>query len=365
MSLSSHRIADVARVTVRCISARNVGRNAIGGNHGDGHDLEVLVVTTDRGATGWGHVVYWHGQPPAAGWEQALVGRNLAELFDPQVGVIAPEARPLDVVLHDLAGRILDLPVYAMLGAAGGRDVPLYSGGIYFDDLDPEEAPAGPDAIRRNLQTDYVLGHRDFKLKIGRGHRWIDRDRGMALDIEATRLARELYPEARIMVDANTGYAIDDVEEFLTATADCDLYWLEQMLPVNDPGYAGMRPLVDRLTPRTLIGDGEDCDDSGAMIALHERGLLDVAQMDVIYYGVTPWREAMPTFAAIGIGASPHTWGTPLSTYYVAHLAAGLGNVEVVEAMPAIVRGVDAGAYHFSDGVLRVPDAPGFGLTLR
>jgi D-galactarolactone cycloisomerase len=367
VDLSAHRIASIDVVPVRATVARNIGRNAIIGNHGDGHDLTVLVVTTDRGATGWGPRCWWNGHdfvPDASGLD-GVIGRSLAELFDPAIGTIAPEARPLDIALHDLVARILDVPVYAMLGGAGSRDVALYSGAVYFDDLDPEDAPVGVDAIRRDIQMDTVLGHRDFKLKIGRGHKWMPRDAGMARDIEVTRRARELAPNARIMVDSNTGYSVEDAEEYLRAVADCDLYWLEEPLPENEEDFRRIRAILDEVSPATRLADGESAPDTEQLVDLGAKGLLGVAQMDVVGYGITLWREVMPRFAANGVDTSPHTWGNPVATHYAAHLAAGLGNVSVVEAMPAIVDEVDASAYTFAEGILRVPDAPGFGLRLR
>ena len=58
-----------------------------------------------------------------------LTGRRLSELFDPAVGVTAPEALPLDLPLHDLAGAILGEPCYRMMGAAGPTALPAATPG--------------------------------------------------------------------------------------------------------------------------------------------------------------------------------------------------------------------------------------------
>lgn len=45
-----------------------------------------------------------------------------------------------------------------------------------------------------------------FKLKIGRGYRWMERREGLRRDIEVTRRVREEFPDCLILVDANDGY---------------------------------------------------------------------------------------------------------------------------------------------------------------
>lgn len=51
--------------------------------------------------------------------------------------------------------------------------------------------------------------------------------------------------------------------------------------------------------------------------------------------------------------------------YYAAQLAAGVGNVRIVEGIPGRARGIDYSAYRIKDGKLILPGAPGFGLGLQ
>ncbi|MCS0499919.1 mandelate racemase/muconate lactonizing enzyme family protein [Protaetiibacter mangrovi] len=344
---------------------RNIGRNALRDTNGSGRDLVVVVVRTDRGAEGWGHAGAGAlGEVVGAERLGEVIGRSVAELIDPERGVVHPTARALDIPLHDLAGRILGVPVYAMLGARGRREVPCYSGGIYFDDLDPQGMPEGLAAVRRNLAMDWELGYRDFKLKVGRGRRWMPPGPGMARDIEVTRLARESYPESRLMVDANDGFSLTDVGRYLDAVADCGLYWLEEPFVESVPDFVRLRRiLVDGDHP-TLIADGEMRPDQSLIVELAGAGLLDIALMDVFGFGFSRWRWIMPRLRLAGVLGSPHTWGSPLKMYYAAHLAAGLGNIPTIEGMPGSVEKVDSGGHHFENGVLTVSDEPGFGLRI-
>lgn len=107
---------------------------------------------------------------------QKFVGLQVSELFDIEEGT-NEDALLLDIPRHDLAGAVLGAPVYALLGAKGPKKLLIYSGAIYFDDLDPENKPRGIEGVLPSCQQDYEAGYRAFKLKIGRGFN-VDAERG-------------------------------------------------------------------------------------------------------------------------------------------------------------------------------------------
>ena len=300
--LERHRIARIDTAWIESVYLRTVGRNSFRGSHGSGGRHQVVVLTTDRGHVGWGAPL---GQPIDLG---RFVGRSVADLIDPARGVV-DEALTLDYPLHDLAGVILDMPVHRMLGGAGPTRFPVYSGAIYFDDLDPADAPVGLSAVERNLAEDWAAGYRDFKLKLGRGYKWMPRAAGLARDIEATRLTRALYPNARILVDPNDGYSMNDMTEYLAAVADVGLYWIEEPFAERLEDLLELRRLVDERSPSTLIADGEYRPEIPLVTEFAAKGLVDVLLMDVLSYGLTAWRRIMPTVIASGAAISPHAWG--------------------------------------------------------
>lgn len=356
MTLDRHFIRSVERSSIRTRYPRTVGRNARLGSHGNGGDADIAILHTDTGKAGWGLVA---GPIDA----EQVVGRSVAELIDPASGVHAEIG--LDFALHDLAGQILDLPVHAMLGGQGERSVPCYDGAIYFADLDPDESPRGVDAVLADCAADDAAGYRAFKLKIGRGNRWMDRKAGDARDIEVTQAVRAVYPEHRILVDANDGYDCDGFLDYLRATADCDLYWVEEPFLDNAADLARLRSHLRDSGSATLIAEGESDPDLESLLEIAGRSDIDVLLMDVVSFGLTSWRSVMPRIAELGgVRASPHAWGLPLKTLYAAQLAAGLGHVDTVEGVPGETIGVDTSGYLWKDGEITVPDRPGFGLPL-
>ena len=357
--LSEHHIKEIKTLRVSSRYTRTITSNSRIKHHGEGPNTQVRAIVTDQGAVGWG--------PSHASDEEMpdLTGRAIAELIDPAVGVIADEAMPLDYALHDLAGFILDLPVYQMLGGKGETAIPCYDGAIYMDDLFPEEAPRGVDIIVENCQSDYDMGFRSFKVKIGRGYEWMEAEVGLQRDIDVTRAVHENFPNCRILVDANDAYTCDDMIRYMDAVADCDIFWIEEPFRENRDDLIKLKEFLAKRSPNTLVVDGESRPDVDFLLEMGREKLLDALQMDISGLGFTPWRRVMPRLIEAGVQAAPHAWGDPLKVNYSAHLAAGLGNVLTIEGIPSTTHGADLGLYRLEEGILHVPEsASGFGMKL-
>ena len=357
-ALEKHRIKEIKTLRVSSRYMRTITSNSRIKVHGDGPNTQVRVIVTDRGAAGWGASYTPDEKMPD------LRGRPITELFDPAMGVIADEAMPLDYPLHDLAGVILNMPVYQMLGARGETAVPCYDGAIYMDDLMPEEAPRGVDIIVKNCRDDYDMEHRAFKLKIGRGYQWMDSEDGLQRDIDVTRAVHESFPDCRILVDANDAYTCDGMIRYMDAVAHCNIFWIEEPFREDRDDLTKLKEFLARKSPNTLVVDGESRPDVDFLLEMGREKLLDGLQMDISGLGFTRWRQIMPKLVEAGVPAAPHTWGDPLKVHYAAHLAAGLGNFLMLEGIPSTTYGADMGLYRLVEGMLHVPDAPGFGMKL-
>ncbi len=371
-TLSEHRIAkmEVRRLPNRYL--RFVGRNAFGKPSGRGGSRKIRIITTNKGATGWSQS-WWPEEEV-----QKFIGVRLSDVFDLEYGV-PEEAFPLDQPLYDLVGNILGKPVYELMGSKGTREVPIYSGAIYFDDLEPPENPRGVAGVLASCQQDYDVGYRAFKLKIGRGFKWMPREEGNRRDIEVTQAVHEHFPDCKVLVDANNGYTVEDFLDYVTATKDCDLFWIEEPFRENRDDLLKLRERMDKVGCKALIAEGEAQTERGdpmpgyggysqphieTLFALAAEKLVDVFLLDLNSLGFSRWRDVMPELMRAGVQASPHTWASSLRSYYTAQLAAGVGNVVIVEGIPGTVESVDLSAYKLVDGKIVVPDIPGFGLLI-
>ncbi|MBI3973323.1 MAG: mandelate racemase [Chloroflexi bacterium] len=370
--LEDHRIRSIETAYLKDRYPRYVGRNSFGKPQAYGGGLPILIVTTDQGASGWG---VGRLEPDQSA---RFLDAPVAGLFDAATGTVE-DARVLDLALHDLAGNILGQPVWKLLGAGGPREIPIYSGAIYFNDLEPEAAPAGVEAVVRSCRQDYEAGYRAFKLKIGRGFKWMPPEEGLARDVAVTRAVREAFPDCQILVDANNAYTVAGFLRYLDGVAGCDLYWIEEPFKEKRDDLRRLKEHMAKLGCRALIAEGEDRTERAdpptkyggytpahvdTLYALAAEGLVDVFLLDLGIVGFTRWRHIMPELAAAGIKASPHTWAWCVRPRLVAQLAAGVGNVVMIEGIPGDTAGLDYRSYPLVDGRLRVPDTPGFGLPL-
>jgi len=366
--LSEHRITEVTTRRIDLTWPRRVGRNAVKGVHGNGPKPDACILKTDQGATGWGQIR--GDRNTVARSQHHVIGKRVSELIDPAQGIATNDLLPFDFALHDLAGVILDQPVWKMI-ADSDRDqphlVPIYSGMIYFDDLDPPDAPAGLDKLIEECRWDYDYGYRQFKLKIGRGHKWMKpASAGLERDIAAVRTIAETFPDCELLVDANNGYTIDDCLAFLEGVKGIPLVWVEEPFHENVADYQRLHAwMQENGFAKTLLADGEARPDTPVLEQLQREGLLNVRLEDIAGLGFTPWRRLMARLKQQDILASPHTWGSGLKTIYTAHLVGGMGNAPTVEGVTCSHADVDFGENVIRDGKLQLPSAPGFGLTLK
>lgn len=361
--LAKHRLASLETRPLKLAFPRNVGRNAKLGSHGTGPTVTAVVVKTDQGATGWGE---WIGSAQQIdGIRTAVVGKAVSELISPATGLLKAGFKPLDFALHDLAGVILGQPVWKMLGAAEPKLHKVYSGMVYFDDLDPEDRPAGIEAVLKNCAADRDLGYRQLKVKIGRGNKWMPPEAGLQRDIEVVRAIAKAFPDCELLVDGNDGFTADAFIRFLEGIEGIPLFWIEEPFVENEAAWRKIHAWTRAHgREKTLLADGEQYNDIPLLEKLEDAGILQVRLTDIAGVGFTNWRALMPKLQARKVLASPHCWGSGLKTVYTAHLCAALGNTATIEGVTCNCDLIDFGGNVRRDGLHLVSASPGFGVAL-
>jgi L-alanine-DL-glutamate epimerase-like enolase superfamily enzyme len=362
-TLEEQVITEIEYFFPRAIYPRLHGKNAIRGYHGYGGIVEVVKISTNQGSTGWASLCREYVE--AKKEEKNLLGKKLLDVFDPETGILDDALVAFDIALHDLAGKILGIPVSHLINPNAVQYVRVYDGAIYMNDIISEDKYSGIEQILEDCRHDYVLGYRDMKVKIGRGHQWMEHDAGMRRDIEVVRAIHGALPDVRLMVDANDGYTLEDCFTFLKGIEGIPVYWFEEPFREKISDNKRLREFMKIHSPITLLADGESMTDIPLLFDLAENHLLDIWMPDVCEYGFTAWRKLLKELKEHGYLASPHAWGQMLKTHYCSHLAAAYPeNIPIIEGVLGITEGVRCDGYKFDKGIMKIPLEPGFGMEL-
>ena len=188
------------------------------------HKHNVLVRLSDGEFTGTGEAApsRYYGEdagsviralekvPPLLGGDPFDLEETAGRLASALPG--DPSARAaVDTALHDLAAQRLGVPLYRWLG------------------LDPEKTPVTsytigidePATVRRKVRE--AAGYPALKIKLG-----------SEKDFEIMRAIRE-ETDARIRIDANAGWTVDQAVEMVGHLSEFDVELVEQPLPPGSP----------------------------------------------------------------------------------------------------------------------------------
>jgi L-alanine-DL-glutamate epimerase-like enolase superfamily enzyme len=354
----SERIVRIEKVMLKSPRPRFVGVNSKGGPIGDLVTDHVVRIHTDGGAIGVG----W-SRVDRDGAEQFL-GKQLNELFELPDGCLEAGVA-IDLPLWDLVAKLSDLPLYKLLGARGSREVEVYDGSVYIDDLEASDGEA-VEIFQEEVRTGQEHGFVNFKIKIGRGAKWMPIMEGLERDVLVIKTIREAAgSEAKILVDANNGTTLNIAKEILRQCEDVGIYWFEEAFheerPFNEPFMA----FIQESGYDTYVADGESGPPPPSFFDMVKQGWIDIVQQDFRAKGLTWWKATADMIAPWGAQCGPHCWGSVIEKYAHAHFAASIPNFCLLEASPADTQGVILDGWELRDGHLIVPDTPGTGFDLE
>ena len=324
----------------------------------------IVRVVDDAGRVGIGSGDAMYG---FADYERWFIGEDPLDL-DRHHAVLtnidfhAGRPWPLDVALWDLAGQILDRPVWDLVGGRAGAVRTYASSGVHRPIAEMGE-------LARRVAG---LGFPALKVRFGRPD--------LADDLAAVRVVRDAVGSAlEVMVDCNQGWRMPwdvrpawDVEQ-ATAVAGAleseGVYWLEE--PLHRGDVAGMAELRRRVNIR--VAGGELTREPYEFAALLAADALDVYQPDcVCTQGITGLRRLAADVVAAGHVFTPHTWGNGIGLLANAHLTAGTVDAPFLE-FPFDPPEWTTARRDFpltgtvevdGEGWLHLGDRPGLGLTL-
>ncbi len=305
-------------------------------------------------------------------WERLYVGSAM----NGRRGAVIHAIGALDIALHDLRGKILGQPCYALLGADGAdgadniaprrRIMPyasLLGHGATADAYTASLLAMATEAQRR--------GFRGAKLELILSGPYAHgglRVPGHALTEIIAAVRQAVGPEFVLMADV--GYSFPDAAtclETIRDWQDFDLFFLETPLPSDDvDGLA----ILAREQP-IPIAAGEWLATRFEFLELLDRGQVSVAQPDIGRVGgLTEARRVCDLAGARGRLIVPHAWKTGLSIAAAAHLAAATPHCPYIEFLPsdmsgsALRRELVPRDFSLVDGYIELSNRPGLGVEV-
>ncbi|TFG68617.1 MAG: L-rhamnonate dehydratase [Anaerolineales bacterium] len=318
----------------------------------------VLVeVETDEGFTGVGLgggglsaiVAIEHYLSPLLTGENPLDIEALWELMYSasyrygQAGLMLMAISGIDLALWDLKARVMNQPVWQLLGGKVRERVPVYA------------------TIREPVwaQAQGFCG-----IKLGGPYGPADGSEGIRKNETVIATIRErVGPNFDIMLDCARTWDIDYTIEMARILAPYRIKFIEEPILSNDvEGYCHLR----RSIHSTLIACGEHVFTRFAADALLKAGAVDIIQPDIRWTGgLSETLKICDLAAAANIPVMPHRGGMAWALHLImAHpsctIAEGLVLTEE-EANYSVFDGEPVP----EQGTLAISNGPGFGLTLQ
>lgn len=203
-------------------------------------------ITDDDGVEGWGEAAanaYYGETAETVGAVLSRYADVLADATDPfalealesavhrAVGRNAAARAAVSAALHDLVGKRLNVPVWRLWGLEPRAAVSSYTIGI-------DE----PERVRERVEE--AAGYGVLKIKVGTPR-----------DAEVLGVVRRHAPDARIRVDANTGWTVKQALGLLPLLEELGVELVEEPIPADD--LDGLRMLRER--SRIPIVADESC----------------------------------------------------------------------------------------------------------
>jgi L-rhamnonate dehydratase len=320
-----------------------------------------VKVTAEDGTWGLGRTSF--GEPVAAlvdlFYAPLLLGRDCfaTELLNDlmwraskrhgSLGLSACAQSAIDLALWDLKGKLLEQPVYRLLGGPAHEKIRCY---CTCDDLD----------------WSMELGFKAFKVSNP-----VHYEQGIeGLDVVEDKIARArdtVGPRAELMFNPVMAYDVEFTIRLAERLRPYELRWLEEPLfPEDLEGHIQIRKAVTWIP----IATGEDHHTRIPFRQLVENRCVDVVQPDLHWCGgLTEAFKIYHIAEAAGIKTSPHggcnsaygqhfCYALPECTWGEFHLSTPVGvPLEEVVRVPGLAVP--------KDGYLVPSDAPGFGMQIE
>ncbi|MDS0295537.1 mandelate racemase/muconate lactonizing enzyme family protein [Halogeometricum luteum] len=358
-------------------------------------EWNLIKVETDAGVTGIGESYRGGGVPELVEYtKRFLLGENPLDverlvryIFQEMsghggtTGKVVTAASGIEVALWDVAGKILDLPVYQLLGSKYRDEVRLYCdchAGEAYAVEDGATAYAGAEAYSPEAYaaeaarvTDMGFTALKFDLDLPADN---DPDPyNGRLSNRAIREKREIVEAVRdeigydvdLAFDCHWDYSVESAKRLAHELEEYKLMWLEDLVP---PENMDAQKEVTKAT-RTPVATGENRFRVFELSELvYEHGVDVITPDPTTVGGLAETMRVADRAEENYMPMSPHNVCSPVGTMACVHLGAATPNFDLLEYHALEVDWWDDMLAReeplIQDGHIDVPEEPGLGIEL-
>ena len=274
--------------------------------------------------------------------------------------IVATGISVVEIACWDIIGKVLNQPVYRLLGGVCHDKMKAYANGWYKVERTPEEFHA---AAKKVLEKGYKALKFD---PFGAGYyelSYEEKLKSISL-VEAVR--DSVGPEVEILVEMHGRFSPATAIEISRELEQFKPSWVEE--PVPPDNIAALVKASEKIN--IPIATGERFHNK-----FEYRELINTQAADILQPDITQTGGLLETKKIAAIGdmcymlLAPHNVGGPVSTATSLHFAASTPNFKIQEHFndfsEAWVKEAAAGCPEVIDGYFSLPNGPGLGMTLN
>jgi len=355
-----------------------------------------VEVTTDAGVSGWGEIttttklanralctILRHIGEAIRGDDPAHIEQIWHKIFRSFTymgsrGAAVECVSAIDIALWDIRGKVLDMPIYDLLGGPVRDEIALYT--------HPDQRKfTSNEAIVAEIKDIVASGHTALKFdpynwqgpKAGPNN-WAREQRDGYLDgsmtrkderaaAEMTELIRQTTgPDIEILIDAHGRFDVPTAIRLCRSLEEAgDIDWFEE--PVPPESLNALKQVRDKIS--APISWGERGHTKWDFVPVLEGKLADYIMPDVTWTGgITELKKISALCEAYFIPVSPHDAAGPINVVAGAQVMMTVPNFYKLETSewnlnkynPMILTPLDN-----SNGSLKLPRKPGLGVEMN
>ena len=266
--------------------------------------------------------------------------------------------------LWDIIGKAKGMPVYKLLSHEDNPSdkVKIYaSGGVSHAWYDQGEEELIAEALRHK-----EAGYDTFKFRNGTSWKYS----GMTMDQYIPmleRLRQAVGPDFRLVLEKFPWEFETIINELCPALEDLKFYWYEEPVAESGPAALEQHLAINEAMPSVMVSGGESWWNRYQVAPFVAAKAMNIIQVDANLSGITEGWHVGQTIHQHGQYYCPHNWVGGLTTIANIHLVAGVpcGHMcELNQTYNPLKWEIFKEPYSIENGILTIPDKPGYGVEL-